>query len=690
MKNFGRFICRNKKRVIILTILLLIPAIIGIRATKINYDVLVYLPDDIDTMKGEKILSEDFNMGAFSLTIVDKMDAKNILELESKIRQIDGVDQVMSIYDATGINIPIEVLPSNLKDKVIKGDSNLLFITFKESTSNQVTLDAVTKIKSITHDNVKISGMSATVLDTMNLSNQEITIYVLIAVLLCIIVLMLSLDSYLVPFLLLLNIGIAILFNMGTNVFLGNISYITKAIASILQLGVTTDFSIFLYHKYERAKQTYEDKEEAMAFALHETFVSVIGSSLTTIAGFLALCTMNLTLGRDIGIVMAKGVAFGVLCVLVLFPCLLLIFDKAIDKTIHKVWLPKFTSVKDFVIRHYKAIFIIFLLLIIPAWYGNNHTSIYYNLDKTLPSDLSSCIANQELKTKFKIVSPEILMIDKNLSNEKVSEMMNRIEKIDGIDLTLSFSKLSDLGINEALLSQNTISKFENDQYQLALINSKYPIATDALNKQINQVSKIVKEYDKHAIVAGEGPLMKNLVTISDEDFKNVTMASTLVIFIIMIFVLRSLSLPILLVAGIELAIFINMGIPFYTNTTIPFIASIVIGTIQLGATIDYAILMTTKYLEQRVNGQAKIEAMHSALDQSMNSILVSGFCFFGATFGVGIYSKLEMISSLCTLISRGAIVSMVVVIVILPSLLLTFDKIITKTTFGFKKKERI
>ncbi|MEG2909369.1 MAG: MMPL family transporter, partial [Erysipelotrichaceae bacterium] len=340
MKNFGRFICRNKKRVIILTILLLIPAIIGIRATKINYDILVYLPDDIDTMKGEKILSEDFNMGAFSLTIVDKMDAKNILELESKIRKIDGVDQVMSIYDATGINIPIEVLPSNLKDKVIKGDSNLLFITFKESTSNQVTLDAVTKIKSITHDNVKISGMSATVLDTMNLSNQEITIYVLIAVLLCIIVLMLSLDSYLVPFLLLLNIGIAILFNMGTNVFLGNISYITKAIASILQLGVTTDFSIFLYHKYERAKQTYEDKEEAMAFALHETFVSVIGSSLTTIAGFLALCTMNLTLGRDIGIVMAKGVAFGVLCVLVLFPCLLLIFDKAIDKTIHKVWLP--------------------------------------------------------------------------------------------------------------------------------------------------------------------------------------------------------------------------------------------------------------------------------------------------------------------------------------------------------------
>ncbi|MEG0840911.1 MAG: MMPL family transporter [Erysipelotrichaceae bacterium] len=690
MERFGRFICRNKYRVIFLTLLLLIPALFGIKATKINYDVLVYLPEDIDTMKGEKILTDDFNMGAFSLTIVDHMEAKDILRLEDNIRDIDGVNKVVSLYDGLGIQVPVDVLPTALKDKVIKGDANLLFITFDQSTSNQKTLDAVTKIRTITKDNIKVSGMSATVLDTMNLSNQEITVYVAIAVLLCIIILMISLDSYFVPFLLLINIGIAIIFNMGTNVFLGNISYITKAIASILQLGVTTDFSIFLYHKYERAKATYKDKEVAMAKALHETFVSVIGSSLTTIAGFLALCTMNLTLGKDIGIVMAKGVAFGVLGVIVLFPCLLLVFDKVIEKTTHKVFLPEFKGIKNFVIAHYKAIFIIFLLAIIPAWYGNNHTKVYYNLDKTLPSDLASSIANQELKSKFKIVSPEILMIDKNLSNEDVSEMLNRIEKVKGIDLTLSFSKLSDLGINEALLSNNTRQMFENDRYQLALINSQYSIASDPLNKQIDQVNKIVKEYDTHAIVAGEGPLMKNLVTISDEDFKNVTVASTLVIFIIMIFVLRSLSLPILLVAGIELAIFINMGIPFYTGTIIPFIASIVIGTIQLGATIDYAILMTTKYLEQRMNGQRKIEAMHVALDQSMNSILVSGMCFFAATFGVGVYSKLEMISSLCTLISRGAIISMVVVIVILPSLLLTFDKIITKTTFGFKKKERI
>ncbi|MEF9962366.1 MAG: MMPL family transporter [Erysipelotrichaceae bacterium] len=690
MERFGRFICRNKYRILFLTLVLLIPALIGIKATKINYDVLVYLPEDIDTMKGEKILTDDFNMGAFSLTIVDHMEAKDILRLEDNIRDIDGVNKVVSLYDGLGIQVPVDVLPTALKDKVIKGDANLLFITFDQSTSNQKTLDAVTKIREITKDNIKVSGMSATVLDTMNLSNQEITVYVAIAVLLCIIILMISLDSYFVPFLLLINIGIAILFNMGTNVFLGNISYITKAIASILQLGVTTDFSIFLYHKYERAKATYKDKDVAMAKALHETFVSVIGSSLTTIAGFLALCTMNLTLGKDIGIVMAKGVAFGVLGVIVLFPCLLLIFDKVIEKTTHKVFLPEFKGIKNFVIAHYKAIFIIFLLAIIPAWYGNNHTKVYYNLDKTLPSDLASSIANQELKSKFKIVSPEILMIDKNLSNEDVSEMLNRIEKVKGIDLTLSFSKLSDLGINEALLSNNTRQMFENDHYQLALINSQYSIASDPLNKQIDQVNKIVKEYDNHAIVAGEGPLMKNLVTISDEDFKNVTVASTLVIFIIMIFVLRSLSLPFLLVAGIELAIFINMGIPFYTGSIIPFIASIVIGTIQLGATIDYAILMTTKYLEQRVNGQAKIEAMHVALDQSMNSILVSGMCFFAATFGVGVYSKLEMISSLCTLISRGAIISMVVVIVILPSLLLTFDKIITKTTFGFKKKERI
>lgn len=687
MKKLGDFVCKNKIAIIVISFLLLIPTFIGIYKTKINYDILVYLPEDIETVKGQQILTDEFNMGAFSTVIVENMSPKDILKLEDKIRTIDGVEKVISVNDITGTTIPKEMLPSEVIDKVSKENADLMLITFTESTSSDQTLEAIEEIRAITDASTKIGGMSAMVLDTMELSNQEITAYVVIAVILCIIVLMLSLDSYLVPFLLLGNIGMAILFNMGTNVFLGDISYITKAISSVLQLGVTTDFSIFLYHKYENAKKKAKNNHQAMSEAICETLTSVLGSSLTTIAGFLALCTMNLTLGKDIGLVMAKGVLMGVICVVTLFPALLLVFDKAIEKTKHPSIVPRFKHIKNFTLKHYKIIFVIFLILLFPAIYGNSHTNVYYNLDKSLPEDLASSIANSELKEKFNIVSPEIILIDSNLKNNQVNEMIDQIKEIDGIDLVLSASSLSDLGIPEQMISEEVKSIFENDHYQMIFVNSIYSPATTELNHQITEVNKIVKEYDEDAIVAGEGPLMKDLVEISDQDFKNVNYASIAVIFVIMLLVLKSFSLPVVLIAGIEFAIFINMAVPYYTGTTIPFIASIVIGTIQLGATIDYAILMTTKYLEERKKGKNKKKAMEIALDNSLNSIFVSGLCFFAATFGVGIYSKLEMIGSLCTLISRGAIISMLVVMTILPSLLLIFDQLICKTSLGFKKE---
>lgn len=688
MNKLTDFICKHKALILIITLLLLVPTLIGIKKTKINYDILVYLPDDIETIKGQNILTDDFKMGAFSISIIDNMDANDVLKIEEEIKKVKGVNEVASLYDAIGTTIPIEMLPSEVTQRLAKKDSSLLLITFKDGTSEETTLNAVEEIRKITKDNVKVGGMSAMVLDTMDLSNKEIVSYVVIAVILCLLVLMLSLDSYVVPILLLLNIGIAILFNMGTNVFLGNISYITKAISAVLQLGVTTDFSIFLYHKYENAKKTNKDKNIAMKKAINETITSVTGSSLTTIAGFLALCFMTLTLGKDIGIVMAKGVLFGLICVIIVFPALLLIFDNIIEKTTHKVIIPSFKKLKEFVIKRYKLIFVIFLLLLIPAYIGQKNTNVYYNLDRTLPSSLDSSIANKSLKNDYKIVSPEMILVDKNLSNDEINDMIGELKNIKGIDFALSYSSISDIGLPLDVMDSKITSMLESDKYKMIIVNSVYDIATDKLNSQITKVNDIVKKYDKNAIVAGEGPLMKDLVEISDTDFRNVNYASIIIIVIIMLFVLKSYSLPVLLISAIEFAIFVNMSVPYYTNTSIPFIASIVIGTIQLGATIDYAILMTTKYLEERKT-KDKFKAIKASLDSSVSSIFVSGMCFFAATFGVGIYSKLEMIGSLCTLISRGAIISMIVVIMVLPSILIIFDKLIYKTTKGFKEGEK-
>lgn len=687
MKKFGDFICKNKVAILIVAFLLLIPAAIGMYKAKINYDILVYLPEDIETMKGQKILTDDFDMGAFSVCIVDNMEANDVLDLEDKFREIKGVNKVVSLYDVIGTTIPIEMLPDEVQEKVNKGDSALMMVTFNEGTSDKTTMNAVNEMRKIAKGSTKIGGMSAMVLDTRNLADQEILSYVCIAVALCIIVLMLSLDSYMVPLFLLLNIGMAIVYNMGSNFF--DISYITKAISSVLQLGVTTDFSIFLYHKYEQEKTKFNNKNDAMSRAIEKTITSVLGSSLTTIAGFLALCTMTLTLGKDIGIVMAKGVLLGVISVVTIFPALILCFDKIITKTSHKPFLPEFNHVKSFIQKHYKAIFICFLVLLLPAWYGQKNTNVYYNLDSSLPDTLDSSIANTELKEKFNIVSPEIILVSNDTSTDDINEMIEKIEKIDGIDFALGASKLDELGIPNDFLSEELTEAFKSDDYQLIIVNSLYKTASNDLNNQIDKMSKIVKKYDKKAIIAGEGPLTKDLIEISSTDFNNVTVASLVAIFLLMLIVLKSISLPFILIAVIEFAIFINMGIPFYTGTTIPFVSSIVIGTIQLGATIDYAILMTNKYLEKRQMGLDKEMSLKIALDNSVGSIFVSGLCFFAATFGVGIYSKLEMISSLCTLISRGAIISMIVVIFVLPSFLLIFDNLICKTTMGFGKKEK-
>lgn len=681
MKKFGNFICKNRNLVIILSIILLILSVIGMNLTKINYDILVYLPKNIETIKGQNILTDDFSMGAYSIAIIDNMNSKDVLKLENKIKKVNNVNKVFSVYDGIGASFPIEMLPSEIAGKFKSGNSTLLLITFNDSTSAENTINAVKEIRAIVGTQVKLGGMSSMVLDTMELSDREIAIYIVIAVALCLLVLELALDSYIVPLLLLLNIGCAILLNLGSNVFFGEISYITKALVAVLQLGVTTDFSIFLYHSYEKKKTSYKNREEAMSEAISDTFTSVTGSALTTIAGFLVLCTMKLTLGTDLGIVMAKGVFLGVITVLVLFPSLLLVFDKLLEKTKKKIIIPNFSKFNEFIIKNHKAIFITFIILITPAYLAYSKVDVYYKMDRTLPDTLESITANKILAEKFNIVSPEIILIDKNMKQDSVEAMAKSLEKLEGVDFVLSFSKIKSLGITEDMLSDELIEMFENDKYQMLLLNSTYEIASDELNNQVVLINDIVKKYDKNAIVAGEGPLMKDLIEISDTDFKNVNYSSIACIFIILFIVLKSFSLPFLLIGVIEFAIFVNMGVSYFNGTTLPFVAPIVLGTIQLGATIDYAILMTSTYLEKRMNGMEQKEAMLETLNYCGNSVFVSGMCFFAATFGVGMYSRLEMVGSLCTLISRGALISMITVITILPSILLIFDNLIFKTS---------
>ena len=679
MKKFSEFISNKYILIFVLCLALIVPAVIGYMNTRINYDILVYLPDDVDTIKGEKILTDDFSLGSYAFVMIDMNDTYKVLKLEDKIKKIEGVNRVFSVADVLGTEIPKEMLPDDVIEKVYSDNASVIMVTFDGSMSEDSTVNAVREVRKVVGDANKVSSMTSMIIDTMDLSDQEFLIYVGISVLLCLIVLTISTNSYAIPGLLLANIGVAILYNLGTNVFLGEISYITKAITAILQLGVTTDFSIFLYHKYEQAKVKENNKNKAMAYAIQETFKSVIGSSLTTFVGFLALCTMDLKLGTDIGIVMSKGVLFGLICVLTLFPALLLIFDKVIDKTKHKVFLPEFKFIQKFSIKHYKLIFILFLILLVPAIIGNSNYKVYYKLDDSLPHDLPFHISNDEMAKKFNITSPQIIILNKDIKSDDVEELCDKVKNIKGIDIVMAPNTLIDSGMDE-MLPKDLKEILDNDKYQLILLNSKYEVASDELNNQIKDIESIVKKYDKNGIVAGEGALMKDLVLIADHDFHMVNYTSIIVIFIVMLIVLKSFGLPIVLIFAIEFAIFINMAISYYTGVKLPFIASIVVGTIQLGATIDYAILMSTTYLEERYKSK-KIKAIENTLKVTVPAIITSALCFFSATVGVSLITKIDMIGSICTLLSRGSIISMLVVILLLPSLLIIFDKFIIKTT---------
>ncbi len=676
MKNISKSIVKHKLLILIISLVLLIPAAIGYVKTRINYDILIYLPEEIETIKGENILTDEFGLGSYAFVMVDNMPNKKMLDLEKEIKKINGVNKVVSIADVIDSGIPIEFLPNEVKEKVYKDNETIIMVTFKGSTSSDETIDGLRELRKIV-DKDKISSMTAMVLDTMELSNKEIAVYVVIAVVLCLVVLTLATDSYVVPFFLLANIGIAIIYNLGSNLFLGQISYITKAITAILQLGVTTDFSIFLYHKYEEEKKSAKNKEEAMENAITSTFKSVLGSSLTTFAGFLALCSMSLTLGKDIGIVMAKGVLCGLITVLTLFPSLLLMFDNLVEKTKHKNFFPKFKLIQKFALNNRVLILIIFVILMIPAYIGYKNYDVYYKLDESLPQDLAFQVANKELNEKFNIASPEIILVNKDTSNEEINEMIDELKEIKGVEFVLSPNEVLNDGIM-SILPEELTEIVDNDKYSLILLNSKYEIASTKLNNQLTKINKVVKKYDKDAIVAGEGALMKDLVTIADHDFKAVNYTSLIVIFVIMMFVLKSFTLPVILILSIEFAIFMNMAFAYFTGTSLPFIASIVVGTIQLGATIDYAILMSTKYNEERQNKNVK-EAMKETLAFTTPSIITSALCFFAATIGVGLYTKIDMIGSICTLLARGSIISMLTVLLILPSLLMTFDKFIIK-----------
>lgn len=678
MKKIREFIVNHSLLIVIVTLIGMVPMLIGYMNTRINYDILVYLPKDIDTMKGQDILSEDFGLGGYAFVMVDNMSNYDTLELEKKYRNIDGVNKVFSMSDVLDTTISYDVLPDEVKDKLYRDGTSVILVTFENGSSDEVTLNALSDMREITDGN--ISSMSAMVLDTMNLSNKEIVVYIALAVVFCLIILTICTDSYFIPILLLSNIGVAILYNMGSNIILGNISYITKAIAAVLQLGVTTDFSIFLYHKYEFYKKKTRDKKVAMSNAIKETFVSVIGSSLTTVIGFLSLCAMDLTLGTDIGLVMAKGVIWGVISTLTLFPSLLLVFDGVIDKTAHRVLLPKFERVQDFVVKRYKLILVIFVVLMVPALIGNGNYEVYYKLDKSLPETLDFNVANKELADKFGIVSPEIIILDKGVKSSDIEELSTKLKSVDGIDMVASGAEVMESGLYSAILPSDVRKILDNDKYQLMIINSTYEIASDELNNQVEEVNNIVHKYDRDAIVAGEGALMRDLVTIADHDFNMVNYTSILFIFVVMVFVLKSIGLPIILICAIEFAIFTNMAISYYTGTALPFIASIVVGTIQLGATIDYAILMSTKYLEERDKND-KMVSIRNTLRSSVPSIVTSALCFFGATISVYLYTKIDMIGSICNLLSRGAIISMLVVTLILPALLIVFDKFIMKTT---------
>ena len=679
MLKLGEKIVSARVVILILGFILLIPAAYGYIKTKVNYDILSYLPKDIETMVGQDILVDQFGTGAFSLYVVEGMEDKEVSALKSKIENVDHVSKVIWYDSFADLSVPKDMLPEKLYNAFNNDDKDatMMAIIFDDTTSADSTMDAIEEIRKISDKQCFLSGMSAVVVDTKKLSEKETPIYVLIAVILSSIILAITMDSIMIPVLFLASIGMAIAYNLGSNIFMGQVSYITKALAAVLQLGVTMDYSIFLWHSYKAQQKEYTDKKEAMAHAIAETISSVVGSSITTVAGFVALCFMSFTLGLDLGIVMAKGVVFGVIACVTILPSLILVFDKAIEKTTHKVILPEFKGVGKFIAKHYRIFLVLFVIILIPAIYGYNHTKVYYKLDSSLPDSLESVQANTELAKEFNMNSTHMILVTNDQSDKDTRNMMSDIENIDGVKFCLGLDSIIGSGIPSNFIPSEVTEALKSDEWQLILVGSEYEIASDEVNNQCTEIEKTIDSYNDKNMLVGEAPCTKDLIRITDKDFASVSAVSIGAIFLIILCVFGSISLPIVLVAVIEFAIFINMGIPCFTGTELPFIASIVIGTIQLGATVDYAILMTTKYKRNRLGGYRKFDAVATACQESVQSIVVSALSFFAATFGVGLFSDIDMISALCTLMARGALISMCAVILMLPSALMLFDKII-------------
>ena len=692
MKKFGKVVVKLRIPILVLSFLLLIPSVLGYFNTRVNYDILYYLPSDIDTMQGQDILLDDFGKGAYAMVVVDGMNKSNVSKLVKKVEGVDHVASVISYSGIVGDDVPSEILPDKFRSYFENEDSGatLFAIFFDDTTSSDDTMKAIQEVRDVTDNQCYIAGMSAVVTDTKTMAEKETPFYVLVAVVLVCIVLAIFMDSFLVPVFFMLSIGMAIVYNLGSNYFLGEVSYITKALAAVLQLGVTLDYSIFLWHSYKEAKEeTPDDHQEAMAVAIGNTLTSVVGSSITTVAGFIALCFMSFTLGLDLGVVMAKGVVLGVIGCVTILPSLILTFDRSLEKTMHREIMPNFDKPARWIVNHSWIFLIIFVLLLGPAIYGYNNTKVYYDLSDTLPEKLNCSQANKMLAENFDGTnSIYMILADSNLSAEDSNAMMNEVNDLDGISFALSIDSALGGEIPTEMLPDSLVSELKGDEYQIMMVSTNYTIASDEINDQINKVDAIAKKYDAKSMVIGEAPCTKDLITITDKDFKTVSAVSIVAIFFIIFFVLKSISLPVILVAAIEFAIFVNMGIPYYTGTTIPFISSVVIGTIQLGATVDYAILMTTRYKRERAAGNSKKEAISIALGTSIPSIIVSALGFFAATFGVGMIASVDMIASLCTLMARGAIISMFVVIFVLPSLFVLLDRVIIHTSLGFKPKK--
>ena len=684
MIKFGKWIAKHKVIIVIISMLLLIPSFLGMAATRVNYDILSYLPESLETVEGQDIMVDEFGMGAFSMVVVEDMELKDVAALKEKFQNVEHVKDVLWYDSVADLSIPVSMIPEKFKDGFFNGDATMMIALFDNTTSSDAAMEAVSDMRKIANEQCFISGMSGVVTDIKNLALEEMPIYVVIAACLSLLVLLLAMDSLVIPVLFLLSVGLAVVYNLGTNIFFGEVCYITKSLTAVLQLGVTMDYSIFLLNSFENYKKKYDSKDRAMAHAIADTFKSVAGSSVTTIAGFLALCVMTFALGRDMGIVMAKGVVIGVICCITTLPAMILVFDGVIEKTKHKPLVKSLDKASGFITKHYKVWLLVFLVMLYPAVYGNNHTQIYYNIDKSLPATLDSNVSNEKLKEDFDMSTVHMILLKNGMDSKEKTQMLDQIDKVDGVKWSLGMNSLIGPTFPESMIPSNIKKMLQSDNYEVQFVCSEYSSATDECNAQLDAIQKIVKKYSPESMVIGEAPLMKDLQDTTNVDLQRVNILSMAAIFLIILFVFKSISLPFILLFVIEFAIFVNMAIPYYQGVTLPFVASIVVGTIQLGATVDYAILMTSRYQKERRKGFGKKEAVMNAHKACALSIMTSGFSFFAATFGVAWYSKVDMIGAICTLLSRGALISMACVIFILPAMFIIFDKVICKTSIDF------